>query len=104
MGKKKFNEMSTEEVDAMFPECAKLAGVHNDSQNIGEFLDWLETTKGIRLAVWRDVASGEDEDDGQDLVLDFTTKEQLLAEYFKINMDTVEAERGTMLERIRAEA
>jgi len=63
------------------PELDKLSGVKDQSQPIGEFLDWLSYEKDVRLPA---------------------SIEQLLADYFDIDMDKVEAEKLAILKHVRA--
>lgn len=79
------------------PELDKLVKVRYESQKIGEFLDWL-SSQGIELAEWSDT----EYDDGQ-LYEIRTTKEQLLAKYFCINLEKAEKERQAILDNIRRE-
>lgn len=83
--------LSTVTVTIPTPACAKLALVADDSQKIGVFLDWLEE-RGIVLAHY-------DEDDLERV---FTRKEDLLAEYFDVDLKAVERERRAILAGIRA--
>lgn len=75
------------------PECVKLAKVHDQSQPIGEFLDWLRNDKGYVIC---DLEEHEYEPVGK-------TIEQLLAEYFEIDLKKVEQERRVLLEWIRSQ-
>jgi len=72
------------------PECEKLKAVSARSQEIGEFIDWLHE-KGFRLAKYH----------GQELRSVYTDPEQLLAEFFKINLKKVEKERSQLLAWLR---
>lgn len=78
--------------DSLFPEHDKLHQVKDQSQQIGEFLDWLHT-KGIVLAqypkdrVWPRPYTG--------------TIERLLAEYFEVDLRKLEEEKLAMLWSIR---
>jgi len=74
-----------------YPECEKLAKVSKTSQKVGEFLDWLRGDKEFILCKYI-----EDDDDGHDLVPVGCNIENLLAEYFEIDMDKVEKERRQM--------
>lgn len=80
------------------PELDKLLKVKPHSQRIGEFLEWLQGT-GVVLARWQQVDHYRDE---QLLPIHVTT-EQLLADFFEIDLDVVEAERRRLLETIFAE-
>lgn len=35
---------------SQYPECDKLAAISKESQSIGEFIEWLQQEKGVRLA------------------------------------------------------
>lgn len=69
-----------------YPECEKLASVSDQSQTIGEFLDWLGTM-GYHIA------------DDMPYMLNRTI-EEWLALYFDIDMDKVEDERRQILEEL----
>lgn len=124
------------------PECDKMLAVHEDSQKLGEFLEWLSTV-GLRLAevehytschaesprsrggepLWRCIAGrnihteGEWDDgpcpecDGTGLIERAdpllvpvrATIETILASYFDIDLDKVEAERRQILQDIRTQ-
>lgn len=75
-----------------YPEHEKLAKVKDESQAIGEFLEWLENHGEYELGA---VA--------EDLKLYPLGKsiERILAEYFKVDQRKLEAEKQTMLEAIR---
>lgn len=62
------------------PECDKLHKVKDESQNIGEFLDWLIEYHNVSLP---------------DSIVD------LLAEYFNIDLEKVEEEKRTILDELR---
>lgn len=93
--KKKKNNVRT-------PECDKLLEVKDESQSIGDFLDWLTHEKKIVLCEWREVDRDEEEDgfhDGHYPTYD--TIEQLLAKYFEINLKKLEKERRKMLANLQ---
>ena len=77
----------------IYPECEKLAKVRNESQTIGEFLEWLMGTKEVILAKYQ----------GKLDTLTETREsiESLLAEFFGIDLKKVEKERRQMIEDIR---
>ena len=77
-----------------YPECDKLSGVYGESQIIGAFLEWLQDEREphVKLAYW---------DDRARLHLSDRTTEELLVEYFKIDMAKVEEERRAMIEACR---
>jgi len=74
------------------PELEKMKKVVDKSQVIGEFLEWLTSRKGIWLVRYN-------ENDQAINVHD--SKEQLLAEFFKINLVKAEREKRMILENIR---
>ncbi len=79
------------------PELAKLLEVKGDSQRIGDFLEWLSGEE-ITLAKW----TGEDCMECGGSLMDITqTREQLLANYFKIDLVKCEQERQTLLNAVR---
>ena len=78
-----------------YPECEKMRKVKDQSQVIGEFLDWLHGEKNILFAEQR----GEPPFDRILPVL-FNT-EELLAEFFNIDLKKVEQEKRAMLDEIR---
>ncbi len=63
-----------------YPEHDKLKAVVVESQAIGEFIDWLEDVKGIEI---------------------HAPITKLLAEFYKIDLDVIEAEKQSMLEKQR---
>ena len=112
-----------------FPEHESLAGVRDQSQSIGEFLEWLGE-RGIRLGRFhehtKDCVNPEWHDDvnkGKDRLFsdDWVPKyscgydtdefavvhyniENLLAEYFEIDLDKLEKEERQILEQLRKRA
>lgn len=79
------------------PELNRIIGVSEDSQRIGEFLEWLAEQE-IVLAEWDDNAGND-----ADLFQIHTTREQLLADYFEIDLVKAEKERQALLDEVRAE-
>lgn len=77
---------------AKWPECEKLAEAREESERIGAFLDWLDS-QGIRLMRWQN----DDGWSGSGHVQDRRSVEQLLADYFKIDLKKVEEERRAIL-------
>jgi len=73
-------------------ELNRLEAAKADSQAIGEFLDWLNSRKIVlcKLAKLEEAFVPIDR-----------TNEQLLAEYFNINLRKVERERRALLDYIR---
>ncbi len=83
----------------LYPECEKLKDVSDDSQKIGEFLSWLETNHTICK-----IRDSESECCSEPIEIYspmHTTIEQLLADYFDIDLDKVEKERTAILASIR---
>jgi hypothetical protein len=78
------------------PECDKMAKVRDQSQSIGEFLEWL-SGKGIHLGKQFNY---NDVDYSEFLPYSYTT-EELLAEFFEIDLNKVEEERRALLEELR---
>ncbi len=78
-----------------FPEHAKLTAISDQSQAIGEFVDWLQEAHGAFLCHY--------EDDGQfPRALQMPIR-KLLAEFFEIDQDKIEDEKRAMLDTIRAD-
>jgi len=95
------------------PECQKMYECTAESQPIGEFLEWLQGTKKMRLCVAHEhdegcYDSGRDPlggptcgyRDGEYTPVFFTT-ENLLAEYFEIDLKKVEEEKQALLKALR---
>lgn len=73
-----------------YSEHEKLHAIVDDSQKIGEFLEWLKE-QGYILAEHSD----------EDLYPSFKTTENILAEYFEIDQMRLEQEKLQMLEVLR---
>ena len=76
-----------------YPEHEKLKKVQDESQAIGEFLEWVNYEKRYSFCYvdrkteqWYPILE---------------TKEQLLAEFYDINLDAIEKEKRAMLEEMR---
>lgn len=92
-----------------YPECEKLHAVHEESQKLGYFLDWL--MKRYTLAEWdynfRAIVYDREgnEDRWNSVLMPVHVGENkinsLLAEYFHIDLDKVEEERRQILEELR---
>ena len=74
------------------PEHQKIHAVKDQSQSIGDFMEWLEE-KGIVFAHY----------DGGDFLAEypFQTKEKWLAEFFDIDLDKIEEEKLAMIEELK---
>lgn len=75
------------------PECDRMLDVHDLSQTIGAFLDWLPEVN-LRVCTY-DEKTGEFYPPG-------TSINRLLAQYFDIDLDKVEREKRAILEWVRA--
>ena len=84
----------------IYPECEKLVKHRQESQTIGKFLDWLKHERGCVIAYWD---KGEYRGDDEQLYPCRDTIEQLLAEYFNIDLNKVEKERQQIIEDLRKE-
>ncbi len=78
-----------------YPECKKMAAVRDQSQVIGEFLEWLANEK----ETW--ICKREEED--RTYYLWGFSVEIVLAEFFGINLNKVDEEKRQMLDEIRRE-
>lgn len=76
-----------------YPECEKMKDVQEDSQKIGEFLDWLLNKRGLVICKWEKSGYFEYR----------RNIEELLAEYFGIDLNKVEKEKRQMLDEIRSQ-
>ena len=81
--------------DTIWPECEKLKATAPYSQKIGEFIDWLHDDDVV-LAEWVKDPQGFDEN----LIPVTKPIQELLAEFFEIDMNKVEEERRQILESI----
>jgi hypothetical protein len=84
---------------SQYPECDKLLAARGKIQTLGEFLEWLGA-EGIFLAEV-DTRPGRWGHGGGHALISETT-EKLLARYFEIDLDKVEAEKRAMLDAQRA--
>ena len=98
------------------PELDRMLAVKEQSQAIGEFLDWLENHDSLKLCrrglVQDDAAVivnaltlkeniPEDDELKEGYVLNMTPIEKILAEYFNIDLAKIEQERRAILDSIR---
>jgi len=91
------------------PECEKLSKVSEEFNKIGAFLDWL-SEKEIVLCRWE---ANDDENTREyldDVLLPirkyrgYSGIEQLLADYFEIDLEKVEKERKHLLAWIQGQS
>ncbi len=80
-------------------EIDKLLSVKDKSQTIGEFIEWLQE-KGYVLSFW--LERGQRPHSWSELAPLRKSIEQILAEYFEIDLDKVEHERRALLEELRS--
>lgn len=77
------------------PECEKLAAVADDSNPIGQFIDWMRSND-LEIC---ELVEGEFEWGSYEPVyLGNSGINRLLAKYFDIDLDKVEQERRALLE------
>lgn len=86
------------------PELNKMQANRDKSQPIGGFLDWPRNEQDISLCVFDEDNPAYDDDDNEIAVYHSVNKttEQLLADYFGINLNKAEKERQALLDEIRA--
>ena len=77
------------------PEHEKLKKVAESSQVCGEFLEWLQGEKSLVLARWSDWQEVR-------LAPVHPRVQDLLAEFFEIDQEKLEAEKVALLEWVRA--
>lgn len=77
-----------------YPEHDKLAAVKDNSQVIGEFLDWLQNEQSIALCK----ATGPDHCPFQPIHHGI---QSILADYYDIDLDVIEQEKQAMLTEMR---
>jgi hypothetical protein len=95
-----------------YPEHEKLKAIHEQSQWLGGFLDWLTSTKGYRIAKYFRYYKGSMEPipedthpDDEDVFSSFMPVSLdingILADYFDIDLKKIEQEKRAMLDEIR---
>jgi hypothetical protein len=87
------NEEAEKKADE-YPEHEKLKKIGATSQAFGEFLEWLQNEKRIRLCT---TVEGDDE-----LRLVHTPITDWLAQYFEIDLKKLEEEKRAMLEKFKS--
>jgi hypothetical protein len=89
------------------PTLDKLKSVSDKSQAIGAFLEWLQSEQKVQLMRYHEHNdSCRDEDDEDEFVCglddemfpNHSSIEQLLADYFEIDLKEVEKERRALLD------
>lgn len=81
-----------------YPQHERLADIKDQSQAIGEFLEWCLREKGYALAEW-----GESRMIGTRMMPISYSTEAILAEFFGIDLKKLEAEKLAMLDKMRRE-
>lgn len=80
-----------------YPECEKMNKVAKESQAIGNFLEWLSKNKKLTLCEFI-----EGDAYTYDRYIPYHYQiEELLAKFFKIDLNKVEQERRQILEELR---
>lgn len=87
--------MADEKIDP-YPEHTKLLALNGANQIAGDFVDWLRDEKGFEFTTF-------DEESGDPRV-DYTPTRALLAEFFEIDEQKIEAEKQQMLRSMRGES
>jgi hypothetical protein len=77
-----------------YPEHEKLHKIKDQSQAIGEFLDWLQSSRHVILAEYPKQYK-------HTLVPIHMSTENILAEYFGINLNVLETEKRIMLDELK---
>lgn len=85
------------ETTTEYPEHEKLLKVKDESQAIGEFIEWL-ASKRMALGEWREF----EEYDNPQFVVAHLNVNTILAEFFNIDLTALEAEKRAMLDAMRA--
>lgn len=84
-----------------YTECEKMKEVQEDSQKIGEFLDWLQNDKQVILSRYYDDVECEHCEESTEQLLSIRLGvEELLSEYYEIDLNKVEEERQHMLKQL----
>lgn len=83
-----------------YREHEKLAYIKKESEAVARFLEWL-TGEAMFIGSYKYVPCLECESEEEQLVRDFSSIEQILARYFKIDLDTLEQEKRQMLKELR---
>lgn len=79
------------------PEHEKLDKIRHKSQAVGEFLDWLAEEKGVRLCTLQKV----EEFSGRQYWPIRVSNQEIIAEFFDIDLDKLDKEKQEMLDSLR---
>ncbi len=80
-----------------YPEHEKLQKIQDKTQTVGEFLDWLVNEREVVLAKWIDGTLEER------LAPINPSIQDLIAEFFGVDQNKLEAEKRAMLKVCRGE-
>ena len=83
------------------PECDKLLEIKEQTQDMGDFIDWMDVNN------WTICSWVEGQDNGyawreSGFAPIKLSTEKLLAQYFEIDLDKVEAEKRELLKYLRS--
>ena len=78
------------------PELDRIAKVHDQSEIIGQFLEWLQDASHYAIGEWISERNVQDS-----FVPAHPDINRLLAEYYDIDLDKVDQERKQILDEIR---
>ncbi len=84
------------------PELEKIHTNRDESQKIGQFLDWLRNEREIALCELAEYSEYNTSSDPDVYCPATKTIEQWLAEYFDIDLDKAEKERQSLLDELGA--
>lgn len=93
--------MTTETAEVQYPDTPELdrqSEVIDDCRVITAFLEWLQDEKGLDIVKMSDLLTFDPVErwyDGKDY-------QELLADYFDINLKKIEAERRAVIDYVRA--
>lgn len=87
-----------------YPECEKLHAVHEESQKLGYFLDWLTGEYRVTLCKWHEAEYDRELDIEypEGFYPTYEKIQDILAKYFGIDMNKVDEERVQILEELRS--
>ncbi len=80
-----------------YPEHTKLSATTEQRQSIGDFLNWLQNEQNVTLAAYSPNPRTPDKMYAVD-----STIQDWLALYFDIDLTQLEAEKRTMLQKLRS--
>lgn len=86
-----------------YPEHEKLEKVKEETQAIGQFLEWLNSKKKIILGSYFKDADNLNTD-LQEMRMIYVQHEKLIAEFYGIDLDKLEQEKRDILKSIRQPA